>query len=64
MNIYKSRMCTTCINKKRSNNIVKTQEIDITIMKCNDYVKEQKDNKEYLNKYVNDLKSRKFKNDY
>ena len=64
MKTYKSKMCTSCINKNCSNNIVKIQKGDTTVTKCNDYMKSKKDNKEFLDKYVNKLKMRKFRNDY
>ncbi len=64
MKTYRSKICTSCINKNCSNNIVKIRKGDTKVTKCNDYMKSKKDNKEFLYKYVNELKMRKFRNDY
>ena len=64
MKEYKSRMCPNCINKVCSNNIVTVVKGAITITKCSDYMTRKKNNKEYLDKYINEIKLRGiFKND-
>ena len=60
---YKNKMCPTCTNDNCTNNIQKTEKQNITIIKCVDYQKTKSDQKQFLGKYIEELKLRRFNND-
>lgn len=59
MEEYENYMCSTCTNSNCIKKIVKIQKKKITIIKCENYKKPKTNNKEFLKKYVNELKLRK-----
>lgn len=61
MEEYKKCMYSTCTNIKCIEKIVKIQKNNVIITKCENYIKPNKNNNEYLSKYINELKLRKIK---
>lgn len=64
MKEYRSKLCPNCINEKCSNNIIIERRGNMTIIKCKDYISNKIDTTIYLEKYINEMKLRKTRNDY
>lgn len=63
MEEYKRYMCSSCTNSKCVEKITKNQKNNLTITKCENYIKPKSNTDIYLTKYINELKLRKIKYD-
>ena len=63
MNDYKRYVCSNCINDNCIEKITTTQINNVTIIKCENYIKPKSNTDIYLTKYINELKLRKIKYD-